>query len=92
MGGGVRSRLSPAWCPALPDEEESELIVMLSFLALGHRLSCFLCVLPRLMREEKGEGSHFPIWFWFGIEKSLMREEKGKGSHFFMKFGYCDMC
>ena len=37
MGGGVRSRLSPAWCLVLPDEEEPELIAMLSFLALGHR-------------------------------------------------------
>ena len=36
-GGGVRSLLSPAWCPVLPDEEEPELIVLLSFLALGHR-------------------------------------------------------
>ena len=38
--------LSLAWCLVLPDEEESELIEMLSFLTLGHRLSCFLCVLP----------------------------------------------
>jgi len=30
----------------LPDEEEPELIEMLSFLTLGHRLIFFLCVLP----------------------------------------------
>ena len=45
-GWGCSGCLSPAWCLVLPDEEESELIEVLSLLTLGHRLSCFLCVLP----------------------------------------------
>ena len=38
-GWGCSGRLSPAWCLVLPHEEVSELIEMLSFLTLGHRLS-----------------------------------------------------
>ena len=46
MGVLFLGRLSPALCLVLRDEEESGLIVVLLFLALDHRLSCFLCVLP----------------------------------------------
>ena len=44
-GRECSGRLSPALCLVLPGEGDSELIEMLSLLALGHRLSCFLCVL-----------------------------------------------
>ena len=36
-GRGCSGLLSSAWCPALPDKEESELMAILSFLALSHR-------------------------------------------------------
>ena len=36
-GWGCSGRQSTVWCPELPDEEESELMAILSFLALSHR-------------------------------------------------------
>ena len=36
-GWGFSGRQSTVWCPVLPDEEEPEIIAMLSFLALGRR-------------------------------------------------------
>ena len=36
-GRGCSGRRSTAWCLELPDEKDSELNAVLSFLALGHR-------------------------------------------------------
>ena len=36
-GWGCSGRLSPAWGLVFPDEEESELIAVLSFFVMGHR-------------------------------------------------------
>ena len=67
-GWGCSGRLGLARCLVLPDEEEPELIEMLSFLTLGLCLSCFLCVLAlrlclsralTLENEQESKRPHF---------------------------------